>query len=147
MLKPSYAELMDVLNANKEGKDVSSRYTVVIAAAKRARQLIDGDTPMVENFNSGKPVSTAVEELLEDKIQIVGEGEGTVLNLPKKVDVKEEVKSELENVKAQNEENSENGETEEVEETNEFEDDIDMNFDEAEDEEEPAEMFDFDDEE
>ncbi len=147
MLKPSYAELMDVLNANKEGKDVSSRYTVVIAAAKRARQLIDGDTPMVENFNSGKPVSTAVEELLEDKIQIVNEGEGTVLNLPKKVDVKEEVKSELESVKVKNEENASEEETDSIEDDEEFEDDIEITFDEAEDEEEPAEMFDFDDEE
>ncbi len=99
MLKPSYAELMDVLNKNSEGKDVNSRYTIVIAAAKRARQLIDGDEPMVENYNEGKPVSTAVEELYENKIQIVPEGQGTVLELYKKPE--QEVKEELDQVKSE----------------------------------------------
>ena len=93
MLRPSYAELMDVLNKSGEGKDVNSRYTVVIAAAKRARQLIDGDTPMVEKYNEGKPLSTAVEELYENKISVVGEGEGTVLRLRK--DIEAEVREEL----------------------------------------------------
>ena len=99
MLKPSYAELMDVLNEHSEGKDINSRYTIVIAAAKRARQLIDGDEPMIENYNSGKPVSTAVEELYENKIQIVPEGHGTVLELYKKPE--QEVKEELEQAKAE----------------------------------------------
>lgn len=99
MLKPSYAELMDVLNKNSEGKDINSRYTIVIAAAKRARQLIDGDEPMIENYNEGKPVSTAVEELYENKIQIVPEGQGTVLELYKKPE--QEVKEELEHVKSE----------------------------------------------
>lgn len=99
MLKPSYAELMDVLNKNSEGKDINSRYTIVIAAAKRARQLIDGDEPMIENYNEGKPVSTAVEELYENKIQIVPEGQGTVLELYKKPE--QEVKEELDQVKSE----------------------------------------------
>jgi len=132
---------MDVLNANKEGKDVSSRYTVVIAAAKRARQIIDGDTPMVEDFNSGKPVTTAVQELLEDKIQIVGEGEGTVLNLPKKENLKEETEHELEKIKIQNE-------ASEAENNDEAEDDFadDEEDMQVTDDEEPAEMSDFDEE-
>ncbi len=79
MLKPSYAELMDVLNQNSsEHDEVTSRYTIVIAAAKRARQIIEGDEPMVKN-RPGKPVSTAVDEILNNKIKIVPEGEGTVL--------------------------------------------------------------------
>nr|WP_317356754.1 DNA-directed RNA polymerase subunit omega [uncultured Tyzzerella sp.] len=79
MLKPSYAELMDVLNKNSNEQDeVTSRYTIVIAAAKRARQIIEGDEPMVKN-RPGKPVSTAVDEILNNKIKIVPEGEGTVL--------------------------------------------------------------------
>lgn len=102
MLKPSYAELMDVLNEHNEGADVNSRYTIVIAAAKRARQLIDGDEPMVGDYNDGKPVSTAVKELYESKIRIVGEGEGTVLNLHKKpeIDVKEELEGIKENIQS-----------------------------------------------
>ncbi len=79
MLKPSYAELMDVLNQNSDESDeVTSRYTIVIAAAKRARQIIEGDEPMVKN-RPGKPLSTAVDEILHDKIKIVPEGQGTVI--------------------------------------------------------------------
>ena len=49
MLKPSYAELMEVLNKDtEEVSEITSRYTIVIAAAKRARQLIAGDEPMVK---------------------------------------------------------------------------------------------------
>lgn len=84
MLKPSYAELMDVLNQNSnESDEVTSRYTIVIAAAKRARQLIEGDESLVKNI-PGKPVSTAVNEILNNKIKIVPEGEGTVLFFDKK---------------------------------------------------------------
>lgn len=84
MLKPSYAELMDVLNSKEsESNNVKSRYTIVIAAAKRARQLIDGDEPMVEGVKVDKPVTVAVEELRQGKIQVVPEGQGTVLNLKK----------------------------------------------------------------
>lgn len=89
MLKPSYAELMDVLNKDS-GEQVTSRYTVVIASAKRARQLIDGDTPMVDEKIEGKPLSTAVEEIFEGKVKVVPEGEGTVLDLKKKNREKEE---------------------------------------------------------
>lgn len=83
MLKPSYAELMDVLNSKESENDVKSRYTIVIAAAKRARQLIDGDEPMVEGVKVDKPVTVAVEELKQGKIEVVPEGQGTVLNLKK----------------------------------------------------------------
>lgn len=93
MLKPSYAELMEIMNKETEG-DVTSRYTVVIAAAKRARQLIDGDEPMIENPDDGKPVSIAVEEIREGKIKVVPEGQGTVIK-PKK-SIKADIKAELE---------------------------------------------------
>lgn len=93
MLKPSYAELMDVMNKDSES-DVTSRYTVVIAAAKRARQLIDGDEPMISGAMEGKPVSTAVEEINEGKIKVVPEGEGTVIT--PKFNVAESMREELE---------------------------------------------------
>lgn len=95
MLRPSYAELMDVLNeGSEEGSEITSRYTIVIATAKRARQLIDGDEPMVKEIN-GKPVSTAVEELRENKIKVVPEGQGTVLKLKKNYDLNQEISKEL----------------------------------------------------
>ncbi len=94
MLKPSYAELMDIMNKDSE-EHVTSRYTVVIAAAKRARQIIDGDEPMIEDPMENKPVSTAVEEIKEGKIKVVPEGEGTVLK-PKDTNKDEEdIKKEL----------------------------------------------------
>ena len=44
MLHPSYLELMNAVNANAETTDgkpvVTSRYSIVVAAAQRARQLI-----------------------------------------------------------------------------------------------------------
>ena len=49
MLHPSYSDLMKVVNSGvKEGEDkiVSSRYSIVMATAKRARQIIAGDEPM-----------------------------------------------------------------------------------------------------
>lgn len=105
MLRPSYAELMDVMSENSE-KDVTSRYTVVIAASKRARQLIDGDESMAEEkVDSNKPVSIAVEEIREGKITVVPEGQGTKLK-PKKADIDEaEIKRELEEQKAAGNEN------------------------------------------
>lgn len=86
MLIPSYAELMDVLNKeSNENDEITSRYTIVIATAKRARQLIEGDAPMV-NSKKGKPVSTAVDEIYKNKIKVVPEGEGTILNLDKHIE-------------------------------------------------------------
>lgn len=104
MLRPSYAELMDTMSKNSE-KDVTSRYTVVIAASKRARQLIDGDETMADTVvDSNKPVSIAVEEIREGKITVVPEGQGTKLR-PKKEDIDEaEIKKELEQKAAKNEE-------------------------------------------
>ena len=49
MIHPSYVELMKVVNNNVEiGEEpvVNSRYSIVIAAAKRARQIIDGASIM-----------------------------------------------------------------------------------------------------
>ncbi len=70
MLRPSYSDLMEVLNNDTElGTDVTSRYTVVIAAAKRARQIVAGAEPQVNCANT-KAVSIAVEEMYNKKLQI-----------------------------------------------------------------------------
>lgn len=76
MIHPSYVELMKVVNNTTEvGEEpvVNSRYSIVIAAAKRARQLIAGDEPLVAHANGKKPLSTAVQELYEGKVKILGE--------------------------------------------------------------------------
>ena len=47
MLHPSYTELMKVINGDsEEEKVISSRYSIVLASAKRARQIIAGDMPI-----------------------------------------------------------------------------------------------------
>jgi len=48
---------------------VTSRYTVVIAAAKRARQLTDGANPLTY-APTDRAVSTAVKEMSEGKLRI-----------------------------------------------------------------------------
>lgn len=109
MLKPSYAELMDIMNKDSES-DVTSRYTVVIAASKRARQLIDGDEPMIKDpAYDGKPVSIAVEEIREGKIKVVPEGQGTVIKPKKSIEaaIKEELNSQTINFDSDSQEDDE----------------------------------------
>lgn len=74
MLHPSYSDLMKVVNSEVEQGEapvVSSRYSIVMATSKRARQLIAGDDAMV-NGKDKKPLSVAVEELNQGKIKILG---------------------------------------------------------------------------
>lgn len=46
---------------------VDSRYTLVVCAAKRARQLLEG-APKLAEVDSNKPVTIALQELAEEKI-------------------------------------------------------------------------------
>ncbi|MDD4369507.1 MAG: DNA-directed RNA polymerase subunit omega [Anaerostipes sp.] len=74
MLHPSYSELMEVVNGDDEDKNIiSSRYSIVIASSKRARQLIAGDVPMVEEPENRKPLSIAVDELQSQMVKILDE--------------------------------------------------------------------------
>lgn len=78
MLHPSYTDLMQVVNAGVEAGEepvVSSRYSIVMATSKRARQIIAGEDPMVESGSSKKPLSVAVDELYEGKIKIINDEE------------------------------------------------------------------------
>ncbi len=77
MLHPSYSDLMAVVNSEVEPGEtpiVNSRYSIVMATSKRARQIIDGAEPLVK-AGSKKPLSVAVEELQESKIKIIGDEE------------------------------------------------------------------------
>ena len=77
MLHPSYTDLMKVVNSEVEPGEqpvVNSRYSIVLATAKRARQLINGVDPMVR-ATSAKPLSIAVEELCQSKVKIVNDDE------------------------------------------------------------------------
>lgn len=74
MLHPSYTDLMQVVNKDvEEGetKVVNSRYSIVMATSKRARQLIDGEMPLVKAKKGEKPLSIAIQEMNEGKLTIV----------------------------------------------------------------------------
>ena len=76
MLHPSYTDLMQVVNKDvEEGetKVVNSRYSIVMATAKRAREIIDGSRPLVRAKNRDKALSVAIDELNQAKITILGE--------------------------------------------------------------------------
>ena len=78
MLHPSYVELMKVVNDNVEiGEEpvVNSRYSIVCATAKRARQIIDGQDALIATEKGDKPLSTAVKELFCGELQIISEDE------------------------------------------------------------------------
>ena len=70
MLRPSYSDILDVITKDAEDSTIGSRYTIVIAAAKRARQLTDHAEPMVDNIKVNKPVSIAVHEIYEGKLKV-----------------------------------------------------------------------------
>lgn len=75
MLHPSYADLIKVVNSEvEEGEDpvVTSRYSIVMATSKRARQIIAGDDELVDGKGK-KPLSVAVEELNQGMIKILNE--------------------------------------------------------------------------
>ena len=75
MLHPSYSDLMKAVNSDiEEGEQpvVQSRYSIVIATAKRARQIIAGSEPLVGNVKGKKPLSIAVDELYGGDVKILG---------------------------------------------------------------------------
>lgn len=77
MLRPTYLEL--IAKSNREvpegGKQVvSSRYSIVLAAAKRARQIISEEPDLIATPDK-KPLSVAVDELNSGKIKILSDGE------------------------------------------------------------------------
>ena len=92
MLHPSYKELMQKVNDGKEGEDkiITSRYSIVLGTAKRARQITAAEYKKTEELLKAektsvanekpifkdarkKPLSIAVEELDSGKIHIVSE--------------------------------------------------------------------------
>jgi len=83
MLHPSYTDLMNVVNCDVEPGEqpvVQSRYSIVIATAKRARQIIEEENLAVAKltedtaYTAGKkPLSVAIDELYHSKVKIVSD--------------------------------------------------------------------------
>jgi len=77
MIHPSYSELIKVVNEEVEVNEapvVNSRYSIVLATSKRARQLINGAASDIMEEGK-KPLSVAVEEVYNGKIKILSEEE------------------------------------------------------------------------
>lgn len=75
MLHPSYSDLMKVVNSEVEQGEapvVNSRYSIVMATSKRARQIISGEDSLVDS-KGRNPLSVAVDELNQGKIKILGD--------------------------------------------------------------------------
>lgn len=60
MLKPSLNEIV---------KKIDNRYYLIATVSKRARELVDGDIPMVNSITEEKPVVVASEEVIEGKVK------------------------------------------------------------------------------
>ncbi len=76
MLHPSYTDLMNIANSEVEQGEqpvVNSRYSIVLATAKRAKQIIGGSEPLQEDITCPKPLSIAIDELANGAIKIRGE--------------------------------------------------------------------------
>ena len=71
MLYPTYSDIINSINEHNgpEAPQVSSRYTVVIAAAKRARQIVD-HAPTDGDVIDDKPLSIAIDEINSGKILV-----------------------------------------------------------------------------
>ena len=59
-----YPELIELI------EKTGNRYTLIIEASKRARQIIDGSTPLVQTENNN-PVTQAVNEIYQDKVTYI----------------------------------------------------------------------------
>lgn len=76
MLHPSYTDLMNIANSEVEQGEqpvVNSRYSIVLATAKRARQIIAGSNPLIESASCPKPLSIAIDEFSNSAIKIDAE--------------------------------------------------------------------------
>lgn len=117
MLHPSYSDLMKVVNSEVEQGEapvVNSRYSIVMATSKRARQIISGDEPLVSGAGR-KPLSLAVEELNQGKIKILAEDE--VMEEQEIYDVVESAASDLRETVSEDAEDLDDSETSEDAET------------------------------
>lgn len=70
MFEPSGQELIDIANESilNENEKIKSKYSVIIAAAKRARQLVDEKDERVENGVNA--LTVAIDEIKDGIVKI-----------------------------------------------------------------------------
>ncbi len=77
MVKPTVSELL---------KKADNRYELVIATARRARQIAAGDEPKT-NVKETSPVTLAANEIAEGKVEIVEEPQDDESDIEKDIKV------------------------------------------------------------
>ena len=88
---------MKVINSEVETGEapvVNSRYSIVLASAKRARQLIAGADPLI-GIRCPKPLSIAVDELYNSKIRILSEEEAAEAEAKKLAEERKKAMNEM----------------------------------------------------
>ncbi|MBR4314941.1 MAG: DNA-directed RNA polymerase subunit omega [Lachnospiraceae bacterium] len=70
MFEPSGQELINIANESilNENEKIKSKYTVIIAAAKRARQLVDEKDARIEE--GANPLTIAIDEIKNKEVKI-----------------------------------------------------------------------------
>lgn len=93
MIHPSYSELIEAINENATEDDntmmLNSRYSLVLATSKRARQIIGGSEPLVEGAAGKKALSVAIDEFYQGKVKIVPNDTGEEETTPGEVSAEE----------------------------------------------------------
>ncbi|MBQ7743554.1 MAG: DNA-directed RNA polymerase subunit omega [Lachnospiraceae bacterium] len=71
MFEPSVQKLINEVNESilNENEKIKSKYTVIIAAAKRARQLVDDKDERVENGKNA--LTIAIEEIENRLVKVI----------------------------------------------------------------------------
>ena len=76
MLTPSYNSLIEILNNDPDlDQKITSRYSIVTATAKRARQIVGGEKHAELNLSTNKAVSIAVNEIFHGHVKVVSMGD------------------------------------------------------------------------
>jgi DNA-directed RNA polymerase subunit omega len=81
---------MIIAEADRLEREVGSKYALVILAAKRARHLKEGGTPLVRSA-SANPLTVAFEEIAASKVRPAGPEEEAVTTLPMKPELEPEL--------------------------------------------------------
>lgn len=70
MFEPSGQELINIANESilNDNEKIKSKYTVIIAAAKRARQLVDEKDERIEE--GANPLTIAIDEIKNKEVKI-----------------------------------------------------------------------------
>lgn len=83
MLNPSYSKLIDIANQKIEENDrIESRYSIIIAVSKRAREIVGGAKYKEGLKKSNKAISIAISEIENREISIMPSKKQEIIDIP-----------------------------------------------------------------